>query len=153
MIRLIAYFIFVVIIVLYSAYTLAFQGATLYWGKRIASDNPYLPTGLQDAITPPQQTRRNILMFILLPVALIAGFLVLKWYWAILSGLVVLISRRFAPVLFPGPQEPYYKERIISSLQTRRKKFENAGDMDRIEAVTDMLRRLNATDDDNNDST
>ena len=88
---LLAYVLLAAVAAGLAAYTFAFQGATLHWGKRLAPDNEALPTGLQDAITPPGQTQRNILSMLLLTTTFAFGFFVFPWYGAIAAFLLIFV--------------------------------------------------------------
>ncbi len=125
-----------------AAYTFSFQAATLYWGKRLAPDNDLLPTGLQDAITPPAQTRCNLLSMVLLAITLIAGFFVFRWYWALVAFFVIYLGSALLKALLPKPDSDFFRERIESSLRSRLSRFQSSGDTGRAEAVSELLNRF-----------
>jgi hypothetical protein len=56
--------------------------------------NPFLPNGMQDAITSRSQNTRNILFAMLIFTVLVVGFFIIKWYMAILiaAGTVFIIT-------------------------------------------------------------
>jgi hypothetical protein len=128
---------------LLGAYTMNFQQTTLTLGKRLLSDNPFLPTGFQDSITPKVQTARNIIWPILIGVVFVYGLIFYKWYWGI--GFAVLTFIIVIPILkliLPRSGSDFYKERIKRDLLKRLAQYKKAGDDDREEAMTEILTRF-----------
>jgi hypothetical protein len=74
------YWAFVACSAIVIAYTMAFQKSTLFWGKRLASDDELLTSGFQDALTPKLQTIRNIFIFISFLASSVAGLILIRWY-------------------------------------------------------------------------
>ncbi len=72
------YWVFVAATALAIGYTMAFQQATLFWGKSLAPSDELLPTGMQNAITPKIQTIRNFLTPVFLLAALVGGIIFVK---------------------------------------------------------------------------
>lgn len=128
----------------FSAYTKNMQQTTLALGKQLASDNPLLPAGLQDAITPPWQTRNNIAMFALWAGVLVYGFVIFEWYWALLGFalLIFLLMPLCSLLLMPRPCSSHYVNLIRRSLEKRLEDYRAIGDEARAEAARMVLDRL-----------
>ncbi len=117
----IGYILLLLISACFAAYTKNMQGTTLSLGNQLAPDNPMLPTGLQDSITPPWQTRNNMLMFGLIVVILVYGFAILPWYLALVGfGLFFFLLVPLCSVLLMPPVgSPHYLNLIRQSLKKR----------------------------------
>ena len=125
-------------------YTMRFQGATLYWGKALAPDNPLLPRGMQDAITPRSQTVRNIILMPSGIVLAVAGFFWFQWYIVLGAIFVALIGSGFVSVLLPRPESGHFWNVLLGNLHTRRLRFEGSRDFERFEAINDLAAKLEA---------
>lgn len=138
------YLLFTIVAAIFTAYTLNMQKTTLAIGKRLAPDNPLLPTGFQDAITPQSQDRNNTTMFILLPVVLLWGFVLFKWYWVLLwFGLFFYVLTPLCSALFvPRAGSAHYVNQIRRSLVKRLNEYRQTGDKAREEALLEVLSRL-----------
>jgi hypothetical protein len=117
----IAYALLIIVAIVLNAYTMRFQGATLFWGKAIAPHNPLLPRGMQDAITPSWQTARNLLNWPLLFVVFVGGAWLHAWY----VGLGAVAAAWFgsalvAVLLLPGYSSPFWFKRILRTLRQSR---------------------------------
>lgn len=132
----------------FCAYTLNVQRTTLELGKRLAPDNPHLPSGLQDAITPSWQTRNNLIMYGLWILAAIQAFVSLPWYGALLlvpicffMG-VPLVSR----LAVPAPMSAALVNKIRKDCEHRVRVYEKTGDNLRAEALSEILNKLDLVD-------
>lgn len=125
-----------------SAYTRAFQGATLYWGQEL-SDGSSGPTGLQGALTPQSQNFRNIAVIVLLVGLVTGGFAYFPWYVAIATiVLTVFASAAIQVFLMPAPNGPFFAGSLLRMLARRRAAFVRNGDELRRDAVDFVLDRL-----------
>lgn len=77
-----------------SAYTRAFQGATMGWGKALAPDNPLLPLGMQDSITPKAQERRIVLSIFLFVALSLIGFFFISLVYSHRNHLIEDVRER-----------------------------------------------------------
>ena len=136
------YWIFIAVAALTIGYTMAFQRATLFWGKSLAPTNEFLPTGMQDAITPKIQTIRTLLMPVLLLVALVGGIILVKWYIGILGLVATFVLGGISRGFFPRPDSPFFHAKVIRTLRSRRKQFEADGDTFRLEAIDDVIGKM-----------
>lgn len=144
----IAYWGFIFCFAVFFAYTMKFQQATIYWGKKIAPDNKLLPTGLQDAITPKSQTYRNLLCPFLFIIAAVAGFIVYRWYMAILGPISVFIGSAFVSgVMRWQPNSSFFKEKIIKSLVHRLDKSIKTKNIEKIIALKEIIGRIDDAED------
>jgi len=137
----------ILVVGLLGAYTMNFQKTTLALGKKLASDNPLLPTGFQDAITPKMQTARNIIYPILILAVFVYGIIFFKWYWGI--GFAVLTFFIVIPILkliLPRAGSDFYKEKIKKALLKRQAQYRKAGDIDKETAVNEILSRFDKLD-------
>ncbi len=132
-----------VVIAVSSAYTRTVQKATLYWGKVLSPNSPLLPRGLQDAITPPMQTVRNLLNMIFYLMILVVGLTYFHWYWAIGAFVATFLLDAFiAVVMMPSPNSLIFFNQILRSLADRRAKYQAASDQLRVEAIDEILLKL-----------
>ncbi len=138
------YVFFMLFSACWIAYTLNMQKTTLALGKQLVPDNPLLPRGFQDAITPPSQDRNNSVMFVLLPAVLVYGFILFKRYWAVIGfAMCFYVLTPLCSVLFmPRPCSPHYVNIIRRSLQRKLDDYLAAGDQVRLEAARFVLDRL-----------
>ena len=128
---------------LLGAYTMNFQQTTLALGRKLVSDNPSLPTGYQDAITPKMQTARNIIWPILIVVVFFYGLIFYKWYWGL--GFAVLTFFVVIPIMkliFPRAGSDFYKEKIKRAMLKRLAQYKKAGDENREVALSEILTRF-----------
>jgi len=134
------------VIVLFSAYTRNMQETTLAIGKKLAAENPLLPTGMQDAITPPWQTRNNILVMVGWGVYAIVCFVTLTWYVAILVLLLSFtVALSIATILLvPRPMSPNLVAKIRQNMEIRLTGYKQTGDSPRAAAMQQVLRRFDA---------
>ena len=138
------YWVFIFYSTVLFAYTMKFQQATLYWGKRIAPYNELLPAGLQDAITPKSQTNRNIISVFLLIIAAVAGFFIFRWYVGIIGPVIVLFLGAFIlGAMRLKPSSSFFKNRILNDLTRRLNEAKTIGDAERTIALEEVIRRMN----------
>jgi len=125
------------------AYTFGVQGATLFWGKRLGEGNEFLPAaGMQNAITPPGQNTRNILMFASLLALPILGVHQLGWTVG-LGGLVATgFAAGFISAALPKRDSHFFFGTILRGLVNRRAKFARASDELRVDAIDAVLEKL-----------
>jgi hypothetical protein len=128
--------------VILSAYTLRFQRSTLILGKRIAEDNPFMPMGFQDAITPKAQTQRSIIAFILFLITAVYCFIFYPWYIAIILILSILILIPIVMAFMPSPESAFFKKRITQDLLKRKSQYVKVGDTERKKAVDFILEKF-----------
>jgi hypothetical protein len=124
------------------AYAGRMQCVTLWAGRAItrADMEAMLPTGAQDAITPPWQTRLNLVWMIGFLVFLIVGLLQV-WYLGILGVVVGLIARAIVEAFLPK-QVAWYLRQITASLANREANYQRDGDVLRAEAAHEMFDRI-----------
>lgn len=125
---------------------MAFQKSTLFWGKKIAPDNEYLPTGLQDAITPRWQTLRNLLMPILILGSSVAGIFLIKWYMGVIGPIVLFIIANFLSVTLPKCDSRFFKDRIIRDLNRRLIFYRSRSNEPRIFPIEEVIQRMRDAD-------
>lgn len=125
-----------------GAYTQNFQKTTLALGKKLAPDNPSLPTGFQDAITPKAQTLRNIVFFILILGILVYGLVFYKWYLAIAFTISAFLLTVILMIVLPRPESDFYIRKIKQDLLKRKSQYKKTGDADREIAIDEVLRRF-----------
>jgi hypothetical protein len=98
--------------------------------------------GFQDAITPPWHTRVTFLHWGLCLATYVWGFFILPWYVALLWPVPFAIVKRVIGSLLPSPSSQFYRRKLISSLESRCKQFDRAGDDMRLGAAAHMIARL-----------
>lgn len=132
------------IVMFLGGYTKNVQATTLELGKKISIDDPNLPTGLQDAITPSWQTRNNIIFFIVVALFGVQCFVALPWYYAVGTFLVVLLFGvpLISLTVVPKPMSKSIIQKITANLQERRKGFEKRGEQAKVEAAEFVLDRI-----------
>lgn len=86
------------------------------------------------------------MMFILLPVVFLMGFVLLKWYWALLwFGLFFYLLTPLCSALFvPRAGSGHYVSQIRRSLVKRLDEYRRKGDKAREEALEEVLNRLDS---------
>jgi len=142
-----AYWVFILCSAIFTAYTMVFQRATLFWGKKIAPDNKYLPAGLQDAITPKWQTIRNVVVPFLFIGSAVGGIILFRWYMALVGPLVlVLISTTISGGMLPKPDSMFFKDRILKSLNRRLDGHRRRSEEQRILAMEEIIKRMEGSD-------
>jgi small-conductance mechanosensitive channel len=134
--------VFGAIIAVFTAYTFNLQRTTLAIGRKLAPQNPLLPTGMQDAITPPWQTRNNILMFAGWAAYAVLCFTMLAWYIALglLLGTFCMGVSVVSLYLVPRPMSKKFVNKIRQSMEARRTGYKKAGDQQRAAAMEEVLR-------------
>ena len=137
------FLILAIVITVFNSFTLRFQGATLYWGKKLQPDNELLPRGMQNAITPSFQNFRNIFLPISIILLMVLGLFFIKWYLALISGPVSFILCGFVSKILPKPESKYYYEKIHRVLMKKKRLFQKSNDSLRIEAVENVILLLN----------
>lgn len=169
------YIIFPIILAvgaLVGAYTLAFQRATLYWGRKLvgapdeaeiiaqkvaegmseaeargfAMGHSAFGRGAQDAITPRSQNFRNILLLACLLFALIGGWIMFKWYIGIAAFVGTFIAIRLLKAVFPKDHSEFFRKRIRKQLYLRCESHKAEGDLMRLEACHHFLAKLDGKD-------
>lgn len=136
------YWLFLFLVSLFIAYTQGFQRATLFWGKRLAANNEYLPTGLQDAITPMAQTIRNIAIPILLIGTGIFGAFLVGWYMAVLGPLATFVLAGFLLRVIPKPEYDFYKKKILRGLKKKEVNYGKNNDAARLLATEEVIAKF-----------
>jgi hypothetical protein len=125
------------------AYTRCVQEATLLWGRRLGEGNELLPsTGMQDALTPPSQTTRNIVMMSSLAFLPILGVYQFGWTVGLGGVLGSFVGSLIIHAFLPKPDSTFYLQVIFRGLADRRAKFAKASDALRVEAVDAVLEAL-----------
>ncbi len=125
------------------AYTMRWQGATLYWGKRLTPANPYLPRGSQDAITPPIQTVRNLVMWLGLAALAVIGLFLFQWYIVVIAVAAVWLTSGFIAIVFmPAAESSYFRDRIRRSLVKRGHGYTKSGDDLRAALVQELVEAM-----------
>lgn len=128
-----------------GGYTANFQESTLLFGKKLAPDNEFLPTGFQDTITPKAQNIRNTLFAVLLVIVLIYGIIFFQWWRGILYfSLTFFLGIPIAKLLLPKPGSDYYYRKIKSSLLKRRENYNKIQDNIRVEAINEVIKKFDS---------
>lgn len=122
-------------------YVLAFTGATLSIGRSLSDYG--MPTGYQDAITPPRFSTFAIVVYIACAGGLIYGF----WRFGWLIGFGVIIGFFFAVVLnkvfiLPKSHSEHFRKIIIHSMINRQADYIKTGDTLRASAIGMLLEKL-----------
>jgi len=106
----------------------------------LSPDNPYLPRGMQSAITPAAQTLRNISMFVLWITTAILGFTYSGWLAAVVAVVGgTLASGMIGVLLLPKVDSDYFRTRIRKSLESRLSKYRQSGDQIRSTAMSEVI--------------
>lgn len=127
-----------------GSYAMQFYAATLYWGKRLEPDNPFLPRGMQNAITPPSQTNRLIIVFSLFIVTAILGYVHSGWLTLFMSVFGCFFSMSMIGTLFmPKADSVYFRDRIRKDLERRLHEFRRTGDHTRATAMSEVIEDWN----------
>ncbi len=141
-----AYCLFVTAAALVIGYTMAFQRATLFWGKSLVATNGLsdrlLPRGMQDAITPKAQNMRNLLHPLLLLAVFIGGIILFKWYVGIFGLLATFMLGSVFLGFFPQPNSRFFHTKLIRDLEARRSQLQANGDRIRLEAIDHVIEML-----------
>ena len=169
--QMIIYFIAVLILGILSAYTVRFQEATHHWGRILAGQQSleaelseleyydidlktkkhkegylrgYASTqrGYQDAITPRIQNLRNVIHLISIPAIPIAGFIFFSWYVPLLGLFLFFLLWSNIGSILPRVNSSFFKKRIISGLNFRRKLFGYLKNDLKVEAAEHFIDEL-----------
>jgi nucleoside permease NupC len=128
------------LLAIWSAYTFAFQATTLAIGRLLVGSTE--GTGVQDAITPSSQTKRNLFMFFLVLILFVITTYVYKWYYGILATVISLsIGTAISRVLrLPGSQQ--IVGAVIRDMVRRYDSYRLKGDNLRANAMQDLIERM-----------
>ena len=160
-----AFISILIILLVVGAYLSRLRQATLHWGRQIAglshlrreideakASDPEKAAellgrsvhqrGFQDAITPPWQTTFTFLHWGLCIVTYVCGFFILPWYAAALWPLPFAIIKRSVGNMLPSPDSQFYRQKLISGLESRCEQFDRAGDDMRLGAAAHMIALL-----------
>jgi len=153
---------------LIGAYTMAFQGATQYWGRKLvdapdeseiiaqkvaegmpeaeargfAMGHAAYDRGAQDGITPKSQNFRNILFFACLLFGLIGGWILFKWYIGIAAFIGTCVATAILKSFFPKDDSEFFRKRIRKQLYLRCETHKAEGDSLRVVACQHFLTKL-----------
>lgn len=135
------YFILLYAVSLLFAYVIAFNGATLHWGRSLSVTNS--PTGYQNAITPPWYA---IVAYVTYAASLVViGYGWYKYGWlagiGITFGFFALNVFNTAVVL-PKSDSNHFRNLILRSMIRRYANFVKSGDQLREAAMGDLLERM-----------
>jgi len=121
-----------------SSYTARFQATTLWAGKKLSGHEfaEQMPRGFQDAITPKNQDRRNIIIPILYLTIIILGS-IQTWYAGIVAVIATLFIKAIADRFIPADLE-YYLLRIAWALDNREADHRKENDLMRADAAHEM---------------
>jgi len=141
--HLVDFYAWLAVVVFFSAFTKNVQETTNFLGKKLFG-NETCTAGVQDAITPSWQTRNNIIMFVFLVVFLGVSMYVFKWY----VGTLIFIATFFLAIplvsrvlMFPA-NSIFIVNKIKNNLINRKQTYEEAGDLLRATAVSEVLEKL-----------
>jgi hypothetical protein len=131
-----------VLIGVIHAYSGNILSTTLWAGRAIAPPDTeaLMPTGLQDAITPPWQTRLTLVWIIGYAALLIVGSLQF-WYFGVLAVGLALFVSAVARALLPRRVD-WYLRLLMNSLANREANYQKQGDALRAEAARAMFTRV-----------
>jgi fatty acid desaturase len=116
------------LLLIVGAFRRRFQEATLYWGRTMAGlDQSAHGSGMQDELTAPLQTSLTVAYWIACVAVFVRGFFVLPWYIALLWPIPFSVLKHLLVSWLPAPSSDYYRQRIITSLSSRRDRFLRTG--------------------------
>ena len=127
-----------------TGYTMVIQGTTLALGRLLVSESTFTRgTGVQDAITPKMQTRRNIVAMILFVPLFILTTYAYAWYHALWVTVVTFFASTAFPIIF-GMRAGSIRivSMILSDMGKRRKAYLESGDELRSNAISDLMNRI-----------
>jgi hypothetical protein len=131
-----------VVIGVIHAYSGQLLATTLWAGRAIAppGSEAMMPTGFQDAITPPWQTRLTLVWIVGYVALLIVGSLQL-WYFGVVAVVVALVAFGVARVILPS-RVAWCLRLIANSLANREADYQRDEDTARAEAAREMFSRI-----------
>lgn len=135
--------ILIFLISVFNAFSMRFQEATLYWGKKLVPNSELLPHGMQNSITPSFQNFRNIFLTISIIGIMVLGFIFLEWYIALISGPITFILGGFLSKLLPKPESKYYHSKIHKVLNKKKNNFIKKNDSMKLYAVENVIKMFN----------
>jgi predicted membrane-bound spermidine synthase len=97
---------------------------------------------MQDAITPPGQNTRNVLMFASFLALPVLGVHQLGWLIGLTGLAASFVASSIIRALLPKPNSTFFFQTILRGLADRRAKFAGASDDLRVEATDAVLARL-----------
>ena len=132
----IIYFLSALVYSAFSAFSGAFQAATLYWGRHLAglptkenTEDPELKgrltsesvrnSGLQGGLTTRSHKMRQNISIMLTIGFLVSGFLIFKWYMPIITLFGILVIKFIIQAQLPKPNSEYFKNKIIKELDSQ----------------------------------
>jgi hypothetical protein len=124
------------------AYSGRLQATTLWAGRAIAplGSEQMMPTGLQDALTPPWQTRLQLVWLIGYPALLIVGTLQ-AWYFGIVALVLAFLVSGVVGAFLPC-NAAWYLRVLANNLANREADYQKGGDMLRAEAARETFGRV-----------
>jgi hypothetical protein len=136
--------IFAIILSALTGYTMVIQGTTLALGRILVYESTLIQgTGVQDAITPKIQNVRNIIVMI----CYVSLFILITYTYAWYYALCVIVATFLASTAFPiilgmRAGSPRLVSIIIRDMKKRKKAFSMAGDELRLNAISDLIDRI-----------
>ncbi len=136
--------VFGVMVALFSAYTKSVQETTKEIEKKLAQDDPSIPVGIQDAITPDWQPRNNLLLMGGMFLFVIGCFYFFRWYFAIPVFFATFIIGMGISSIFilPKPMSKKMISKIRKNLEARLVIFQKAGDEAGYKTMKEIVRRF-----------
>ena len=131
-------------VALFGSYTMMLQRATLYWGRKLVSENGEPSTGLQNALTPNSQNYRNILAPILLISTAIIGIIIFDLITGILGMIATIILSAFCGRLFPKKESEYYYNKMLKILDKKKELAKKHDEDYKVLAAEEVLTLLNS---------
>ena len=136
------YMILIIATTVLFTYTRLFQGTTLFVGRQLVSNNPLLPQGLQDVITPKMQTVRNYSMYVSMLLIVAYGWYFYKWYIGIGCLIIMMMLSSVIELFMPKEGSIYCLRIIKKGLLSKSDKYKKKGDTIRLDANVMVLSKL-----------
>jgi hypothetical protein len=169
--EILIYFIIVVFLGILSAYTSRFHDATHHFGRILAGEKSLeselndvnkkgatnkervrqeyflrgksiTQRGHQDAITPKIQNIRNTIHLISIPLILISGFILFKWYIPLIGVLCYFFIWSNFQDLLPKPNSLFFRNSILNNLRKRMRRYDSLKDDLKVEACQFFIDKL-----------
>ena len=129
--------------VFFCAFTQNVYLTTLIIGRKLYGTEPN-PNGVQDAITPAWQIRNSFISIGLLVAFFISSIYVFKWYVAVAisAAAFFIVIPLVSKSLMYQPCSIFIVKKIRNDLVKRQQGYIQNGDHVRLEAITDVIQRL-----------
>ena len=133
----IIWWLLAVIMAFALAYTMQFTAATLSMGRELSSADS--PTGFQDAITPPWQSKLALLVYLSSVVVVGIIWWRLGWLSALGGAALILFGSSIAKLALPKPTGNHYRRLLMNYMISRYADYVRDGDVIRADAMKHLL--------------